>query len=303
MKILILGYSKIVRKRILRVLQKRKNKIFIATKSFKDSIPGIKKKFNSYNKALKECKPNLVYISLPNSMHYYWAKKALNNKCHTIVDKPITTNLSELNNLIKISNKSKRILSEATFFNYHSQLTKIRQIFQKTQYKFIDAKFVIPKPNKNSILLSKKLGGGVLMDMGPYISSVPRIFNLENIINKKVFIKKNNKSLIISINFVFKFKEGKYSGKFKFNSNYLNTLRVKDKNKSAQIFRVFSPPSDEILRLNLKRKNKLKTLRFKQENCFENYFREVEKKIKNKNFKFYHDRMVDDCNFRLKLFK
>ena len=301
MKILILGYSKIVRRRILKVLQSNKNKIFVATKSFKDPIPGIKKKYNSYDKALKECKPNLVYISLPNSMHYYWAKKALNYKCHTIVDKPITMNLSELNNLIEISNKSKKILSEATFFNYHSQFIKIRKIFKKTSYKFIDAKFVIPKPSKNSILLSKKLGGGVLMDMGPYISSLPRIFNLKNIIDKKVLIKKNNKNLIVSINFILNFKEGKYIGKFKFNSNYLNTLRIKNKNTSAQIFRVFSPPSDEILRLNLKRKNKLKIFKFRQENCFKNYFEEIKKKIKDKYFKFYHARMIDDCAFRLKL--
>ena len=301
MKILILGYSKIVRRRILKVLQSNKNKIFVATKSFKDPIPGIKKKYNSYDKALKECKPNLVYISLPNSMHYYWAKKALNYKCHTIVDKPITMNLSELNNLIEISNKSKKILSEATFFNYHSQFIKIRKIFKKTSYKFIDAIFVIPKPSKNSILLSKKLGGGVLMDMGPYISSLPRIFNLKNIIDKKVLIKKNNKNLIVSINFILNFKEGKYIGKFKFNSNYLNTLRIKNKNTSAQIFRVFSPPSDEILRLNLKRKNKLKIFKFRQENCFKNYFEEIKKKIKDKNFKFYHARMIDDCAFRLKL--
>ncbi len=292
-----------VRKRILRVLQANKNKIFVATKSFKDPIPGIKKKYDSYNKALKECKPNLVYISLPNSMHYYWAKKALRYKYHTIVDKPITMNLFELNNLIKISNKSKRIISEATFFNYHSQLNKIRQLFKKNAYKFIDAKFVIPKPSKNSILLSKKLGGGVLMDMGPYISSIPRIFNLKNIVNKKIVIKKNKKNLIVSINFVFKFKEGKYSGKFKFNSNYLNTLIVKDKTKVAQIFRVFSPPSDKFLELKLKRKNKLKILKFRQENCFRNYFKEVEKKIKNKNLKFYHDRMIDDCTFRLNLVK
>ena len=210
-------------------------------------------------------------------------------------------NLSELNNLIEISNKSKKILSEATFFNYHSQFIKIRKIFKKTSYKFIDAKFVIPKPSKNSILLSKKLGGGVLMDMGPYISSLPRIFNLKNIIDKKVLIKKNNKNLIVSINFILNFKEGKYIGKFKFNSNYLNTLRIKNKNTSAQIFRVFSPPSDEILRLNLKRKNKLKIFKFRQENCFKNYFEEIKKKIKDKNFKFYHARMIDDCAFRLKL--
>ena len=53
-------------------------------------------------------------------------------------------------------------------------------MYKNDTYKKINAKFVIPKPDKKSILMSKKLQGGVLMDMGPYISSIPRLFNLKN---------------------------------------------------------------------------------------------------------------------------
>ena len=63
MKVLILGYSNIVRKRVLSVLKEKKFKIFIASKSYKKKIPGIKKQFKSYEIALKQSKPNIVYIS------------------------------------------------------------------------------------------------------------------------------------------------------------------------------------------------------------------------------------------------
>ena len=105
MKVLILGYSNIVRKRVLSVLKEKKIKIFIASKSYKKKIPGIRRQFQSYENALKKCKPNIVYISLPNSKHYEWAKKSLNRKYNTIIDKPITSNVKQLDELIKLSKK------------------------------------------------------------------------------------------------------------------------------------------------------------------------------------------------------
>ena len=70
MKVLILGYSNIVRKRILGVFKAKKITLFIASKSYNQKIPGVKKQFKSYEDALKKCSPNLVYISLPNSKHF-----------------------------------------------------------------------------------------------------------------------------------------------------------------------------------------------------------------------------------------
>ena len=56
--------------------------------------------------------------------------------------------------------------------------------------------------------MSKKLQGGVLMDMGPYISSIPRLFDLKKLIKKRIKIKKNKDKLIMSIKFFMNFKEG-----------------------------------------------------------------------------------------------
>ena len=185
MKVLILGYSNIVKKRVLSVLKEKKIEIYIASKSYKKKIPGIKKQFASYEQALKKCKPAIVYISLPNSKHFEWAKESLNHRFNTIVDKPITSNEKQLAELIDLSKKNKKLLVESTFFNYHVQMKKIQKIHKNDRYKKIHAKFVIPKPDRKSILLSQKLKGGVLMDMGPYISSIPRLFKLKKLTKKK----------------------------------------------------------------------------------------------------------------------
>ena len=107
MKVLILGYSNIVRKRVLSVLKENNLKIYIASKTYKKKIPGIKGQFNSYGHALRKCKPYIVYISLPNSEHFVWAKKSLHHKYNTIVDKPITSNEKQLEELIELSKKKR----------------------------------------------------------------------------------------------------------------------------------------------------------------------------------------------------
>ena len=153
MKVLILGYSKIIRKRVLSVLKEKKIKILVASKSYTKKIPGITRQFQSYEQALKKGKANLVYISLPNSKHFEWAKRSLKYKYNTVVDKPITTNQKQINELVELSKKNKRLLVESTFFNYHIQMKKIIRMYKNDTHKRINARFVIPKPSKKSILI------------------------------------------------------------------------------------------------------------------------------------------------------
>ena len=303
MKVLILGYSNIVKKRVLSILKEKKIKIFIASKSYKKKIPGIKGQFQSYEYALKKCKPNIVYISLPNSKHFEWAQKSLKHKYNTIIDKPITSNVKQLDELIKLSKKNKRLLVESTFFNYHIQIKKIIRMYKNDTYKKINAKFVIPEPDKKSILMSKKLQGGVLMDMGPYISSIPRLFNLKRLIKKRIKIKKNKDKLIMSIKFLMNFKEGDYNGFFKFGGKYKNQIIITNKKTKSFITRVFSPPYDENLILKSISKKKEKIIKFKKDNSFRNFFVEVLKIIKEKKFNFYYKRMRHDTVFRINLTK
>ncbi len=301
MKVLILGYSNIVRKRVLDVLKEKKIKIFIASKSFKKKIPGVKKQFKSYEIALKKCKPDIVYISLPNSKHFEWARKSLNYKYNTIIDKPITSNEKQLDELIELSKKNKKILVESTFFNYHLQMKKITKMYRNDLHKKVYAEFIIPKPDKKSILMSKKLNGGVLMDMGPYISSVPRLFNLKKLKKKKIIIKKNKDKLIMSIKFLMSFEEGQYNGFFKFGGKYKNQIIVSNKKTKSSVSRVFSPPHDEKLILKSISKKKEKIIKFKKDNCFKNFFTEVQKILKEKRYEFYYKRMRHDVIFRTNL--
>ena len=124
MKILILGYSNIAKKRFIDYFIHKKFKIYLASKSTKDKISKFSKQYNSYQEALDKSDADLVYISLPNSLHFIWAYKALSLGYHVVVDKPLCDSVRELNKLSKIALKKKKLLAEATFFNYHKQFKK-----------------------------------------------------------------------------------------------------------------------------------------------------------------------------------
>ena len=80
MKILILGYSDFVQRRVIPILLKNfiNYKIGIASKSKKQELKYKNLSwFDNYKKGINIFKPDIVYISLPNSLHYYWGKYVL----------------------------------------------------------------------------------------------------------------------------------------------------------------------------------------------------------------------------------
>lgn len=304
MKILLLGYSNLAKKRLLDFFTNKKINISIASISHKKKIKNISKQYSSYDLALKNSDADLVYISLPNSLHYKWAFKALKLGYHVIVDKPLCDTSYELNKLINLSYKNKKLLCEATFFNYHSQFIKlIKLIGNLNDIKKIKCNFTIPMPAKNSILQSKPLKGGVLMDMGPYASSIARIFFNEKIFSKKVFIKKNKNELITSLKFSINYKSKIYLGNFKFGGNYKNEIYVYSKKNILKLNRVFSPPSKQNLELIVKSNKSIINYKIKKDDCFANFFNEIIIKIKKKDYYFFINQIKFDNHFRNKVIK
>ncbi len=303
-KVLLLGYSNIAKKRYINTFVKKKIPFCVASRSFNKKIKGAYKQFDNYNAAIKFSDANIVFISLPNSLHYYWSKQALLNGYHLIVDKPITVKRGQLKKLINIAKKKNLLISEATYFNYHKQFEFIRKKcgnFDNIEQILVN--FTIPMPKKSSLLLSKKFNGGVIMDMGPYVSSIKRIFFKDRYIKKYLILKKNLFGLIISLDIILKFETKIFIGTFKFGGDYKNNIFIKCKNKSIEADRLFSPPDDKILRIKVDTLEKIKVFNIKKHNCFQDYFFEVLKNLKYKNFDYYNRRMIEDENFRLKLIK
>ena len=301
---LLLGYSQIAKKRIIDVLLKNKINFSIASKSYKKKINGAKKQFSDYDYALKNSGANLVYISLPNSLHYFWAKKALLLGYHVIIDKPICYKITETRELINLAKRKKKLLSEAIFYNYHNQIKQVvKHAGGINKIKHVQVNFMIPKPKKGSLLASKKLQGGVIMDMGPYAASIDRIFFNKKILSKKIIVEKNSKNFPVSFYLLIKYPQKIYTGFFKFGGAYKNEVIFFTKDKTININRVFSPPSNLPLTIKINKNNKEKTYSVKKDNCFENYFLEIKNKLYKKEYSYYLKQIEKDHLFRDKINK
>ena len=306
MKILILGYSNLCRRKIIPVLKKKFSnvKFSICSRSQKKKNIGAYDWFRDYKVALKKSKTDVVYISLINSLHYYWAKKFLENNYHVIIDKPATLNFKQAKNLVKLARKKKRLLSEAVVFYYHHQINKaIKEINSLKNLTHVHARFVIPKFPKKNFHNFKKYGGGCLLDMGSYVAAVFRIFISKNI-KKVTFLssfKENQNG--VNENFDVKIVVGKksFSGYFSHNGEYENTLTLFTKRKSVTINRVFSPPNDIDLTLQVNEGNISKDKKLKRDDTFFNYFKKIITLLKAKKFGNSYKDLLKDSFFREKL--
>ena len=302
--LLLIGYSHIAKKRILNVLLKNKITFSVASKSNKKKIKGATKQFSDYNFALKNSEANLVYISLPNSLHYMWAKKALLLGYHVIIDKPICYKLSETRELINLAKRKKKLLSEAILYNYHNQINQAIKIAGgKNKINHVQVNFTIPKPIKNSLLTSKKFKGGVIMDMGPYAASIHRIFFNKKISSSKIIVEKSTTKLPVSFYLLIKYQKKMYTGFFKFGGEYKNEVVFFTKYKTININRVFSPPSESSLSLKVTENAKEKNYLVKKDDCFENYLFEIQNKLKKNEYTYYLKQIENDHLFREKINK
>ena len=309
MKILILGYSNLGIRRIIPVLKKNFKKIEFEICSISKSKKNIgeKKWFRNYKTALDQSNADIVYISLQNSLHFYWAKKFLEKKYHVIVDKPATLSFSNAAKLVKIAKQNKRLLSEATVFNYHKQISEVlKEIKGIDNLRSVNARFVIPKLPKNDFRNITKYGGGCFNDMSPYAASVFRLF-----LNKKPSIKnitpifKNKKKLNVSFSIFASYKKIDFSSYFSHDGNYQNELIFITNKKIIRIYRAFSPPNDKKLNIFIydkkKNKNIIKTI--KKDDVFINYFDDIFKTLKTKKFKIFYQKLLTDSFFREKIKK
>ena len=303
MKILILGNSSILRRKIYPSLKKIKNlSIEVASKNKIYSFSKIKM-YKSYKKAIEKTDSKLVYISLINSEHYKWAKYSLMHSKHVIIDKPFTLSLDKTNSLVELASKKKLFISEAIVFHKHSRFKKLLSNINYRKKINISASFHIPKLEKNNFRNKKKYGGGCFNDMAPYASFLIYLF----FCNKyyKIIKSGNKKKANIKKNFniTVENRKVKLSGSFKFNSEYKNEILIENCGKQYYIDNAFSPPIDKITELSIvtDRIQKIIKLKLKKENAFDKYFSEIFKLIKNKKYNFFYHEIKKIAEIKKKI--
>ena len=170
--------------------------------------------FNRYEDLLKCNDLDIIYIALPNSLHFNWIVKCIENKKNILVEKPATIKSSEIEKVMSFIKDKNIFFSEAFMYLYHPQTLKIINLIKEEAIgKLVSAESffgnnILTKKNifgfkkkrkldKDSRLFNKKLGGGAILDLGCYpisfsvlLAKLTSNFNYKNIkvLNRKLDI-------------------------------------------------------------------------------------------------------------------
>ena len=135
--------------------------------------------YNNYNELLSSADIDAVYIPLPPALHFKWAKMALENGKHVLLEKPFTTSLSDTEELIRIAKEKNLAVHENYMFSYHTQLDWIKNKVSEGvigDIRLIRIDFGFPFRGANDFRYNKALGGGALLDCGGYTIKLATMF-------------------------------------------------------------------------------------------------------------------------------
>lgn len=125
----------------------------------------------SYGNLVTSDSIDATYIPLPPALHHKWAKKALEAGKHVFIEKPSTTCLADIDDLINIAFLKGLALHENYMFIYHDQIKALDDVVKSGEIgdvRFYRIAFGFPLRQLNDFRYNKALGGGALLDAGGY---------------------------------------------------------------------------------------------------------------------------------------
>ena len=129
------------------------------------------KVYEGYESLINDEDIDAVYIPLPPALHYKWAKLAILNKKHVLLEKPFTISYEHTKELLELAQINGVVVWENYAFCYHKQFEAIKQMIRTHKIGKvceIKANFGFPFRGAEDFRYNKKYGGGALLDCGGY---------------------------------------------------------------------------------------------------------------------------------------
>ena len=182
MKIGTIGTGTIVEE-FLKAVREVENVECIATYSRKEENAkrladkfNIKKIYTDYDLLIEDEEIDFIYIASPNSMHYGYALKALQNGKNVISEKPFTSTVKEAETLINLAKEKNLFLFEAITTIHLPNYNKIREEIKNIgQLKLVQCNYSQYSSRYDKLLqgeitnvFNTKFSGGALQDINIY---------------------------------------------------------------------------------------------------------------------------------------
>ena len=144
---------------------------------------GVKKVYDEIDEVFDDENVDIIYLATSHNTHYQFIKKALEHGKHLFVEKSITLNSRELDEMIALAKEKNLILAEAmTIWHMpiYKELWKIVQSGELGKMQIMTVNFGSFKEyDMNNRFFNINLAGGALLDIGVYALSLMRSFMAE----------------------------------------------------------------------------------------------------------------------------
>lgn len=140
----------------------------------------MQKVYDQIDEVFEDEAVDIIYITSPHNTHYEFMKKALEHGKHILVEKSITLNSRELDEMIALAAEKKLVLAEAMTIWHMPIYKKLWEIVQSGQLgkvQIITMNFGSFKEyNMSNRFFNMNLAGGAMLDIGVYALSIVRSF-------------------------------------------------------------------------------------------------------------------------------
>lgn len=306
-KLLFLGYSNLIKGRIIPILDRLAISDYAIAKYERqdwddNNCLNGRLLFDNYEDALQAFDGDLVYVSMVNSAHYTYGKKALERGYNVIIDKPATLTFEETNELVNIARSKKLLVCESTVYLSHPQFAVIEKVYKNNHDspKLLTVHFTMPPFSPNNFRYRKELGGGAIMDTISYAISVSRHFFKDFPLSVSININEvNEDGLEIEYSLMMNFPQGKSMvGHFGFNTEYLNQILILGNRTNISIDRVFTIPENLENTLIITHMNEHSIIKTPCGNNFELYLRDILESLDNHDYEKYYSAMLYDAEVK-----
>lgn len=224
----------------------------------------------SYEALLDDPDVDVVYISLPNSLHVEWTVRALEAGKHVLCEKPLAQSVEDVDRVEAAATRAARVAEEAFMYRHHP-LTHAAHTIMKSgrlgAVRGFKGAFTFPLTREGDVRLEASLGGGSLWDVGCYPVSYTCLLARKAPVEVFGWQQVNASGIDLEFSGTMRFGEGAVA---QFDSGFVGPFRAEmeviGREASLRITRPFR--ADVMSRLLLTIGDETETLPFEQEAAF-----------------------------------
>ena len=309
MHLLILGYSSIVRRRVLPAARSVPafDRISIASRSRGAGGPetGVTW-YSDYEVALESSAADIVYVSGINSTHERWIAAAIDRGCHVVADKPAFSDPLRVEAMLETARRQKLGLAEATVFSFHPQVAALKDLIRPADLASVrvTAIFSVPPLASDDFRYRADCGGGSLSDLGPYAVAVNRIVfaTPPSTATCRVLTTQGSPAVDTSFSVLMTHQSGgAVAGHFGFRTAYQNRLSVLTASCSIDVDRIFTTDPEAPASLRVRDAGGERIVRAPAADAFAEFLAAFARGVADHDFQAFESAMLADATLLQRL--